>query len=112
MIKARVKNTGTIDGDEVVQVYLSHKNPGLRAPILALKAFIRINLKAGESRVVEFKIGQEELALVDEEGVRMVNPGEVEISVGGCQPGALALSQKKAVKGTVTITGEKLFIVD
>jgi len=112
VIKARVRNTGKMDGDEVVQVYLSHKNPGVRAPKLALKAFSRINLKAGESRVIEFKIGQEELALVDEEGIRVVNPGEVEISVGGFQPGELVLSQKKAVKGTVTITGENVIFDD
>ena len=112
VIKARVKNTGKMNGDEVVQVYLSHKNPGMRVPIVALKAFSRINLKAGESKIVEFKIGPEELALVDEDGIRGVHPGEVEIWVGGCQPVAPALSQKKAVKGTLTITGDKVFFDD
>jgi beta-glucosidase len=112
LVKATVKNTGKMDGDEVVQVYLSHKNTGMRVPIRALKSFSRIHLKAGESRVVEFVIGPEELALVDEEGMRIVNPGELEISVGGCQPEATALSAKKAIKGTIVLAGERVFLDD
>lgn len=112
LVKATVKNTGKMDGDEVVQLYVSHKNTDVRAPIRALKSFSRIHLKAGESRVVEFMIGPEELALVNEEGIRVVDPGEIQLSVGGCQPEASALSSRKVVAATVSLTGEPVFFDD
>lgn len=112
IVSVKVTNTGEMDGDEVVQLYLSHVNPETRAPIRALKGFRRIHLEAGESRVIEFRLGMEELALVDEQGFRVVNPGEIEISVGGGQPNPLALSRKAVVKGRLNITGGKVIFED
>src|SRR5690606_34224977 len=46
-VSVRLKNTGSLDGDEVVQVYVSHLNAPVRVPIRSLQAFDRIHLKAG-----------------------------------------------------------------
>lgn len=110
--KVKVRNSGKIDGDEVIQVYLTHKNTGIKTPIRALKAFKRIGLKASETKIVEFNLGPEELSIVDETGVRQVVPGEVEISVGGCQPSVTSLSQGGSVQKIVTIAGDKFIIKD
>ena len=107
-LKVRVKNTGKMDGDEVVQVYLTHKNTSLKTPIRALKAFKRISLKAGESKVVDFILRPEELCMVDENGGWNVIPGEIEISVGGGQPSEASLAQGSSISKIVPITGEKV----
>lgn len=105
--KVIVRNSGKVDGDEVVQVYVSHKNAGMKVPIRSLKAFKRINLKAGESKTVEFIIGQKELSLIDENGERIVLPGEVEISVGGGQPSASSLKPGTMVQRVIPVSGER-----
>lgn len=48
-----VKNTGTRDGDEISQVYVSQINPSSERPVKELKGFARTSLKSGESKVVE-----------------------------------------------------------
>jgi beta-glucosidase len=111
-LKVKVKNTGKMDGDEVVQVYVTHKNTSMKTPIRALKAFKRVGLKAGETKVVDFNLGQDELAMVDENGIRAVMPGEIEISVGGCQPSQASIAQGTSIQKIVPIAGDKKIIKD
>jgi beta-glucosidase len=73
-VRATVKNTSAVDGDEVVQLYVDG-GPGEDAPIRNLRGFQRIHLRAGESRQVTFTVASGDL------------PKEkVAISVGGGQP--------------------------
>lgn len=82
-----VKNTGKRDGDEVVQLYVSHpQNKNVRIPLCALKGFMRIHLKAGEERKVDFTLRPEDLALTDVLGNWIECSGTVKIFVGGGQP--------------------------
>ncbi|MDB5694035.1 MAG: glycoside hydrolase family 3 protein [Alphaproteobacteria bacterium] len=84
-ISAEVTNSGGRDGDEVVQLYVSHPGvPG--APIRALQGFQRLHLKAGETRRVRFTLKDRALSIVDPQGRRRIEPGPVEIWVGGGQP--------------------------
>jgi beta-glucosidase len=82
-----VKNTGIRNGEEVLQLYVSHQNANGKAPLKALKGFQRIALKAGESRTISFNLTAEQLSLVDENGKLFQPSGKVLISVGGGQPG-------------------------
>jgi len=85
-VSVTVKNTGTRDGEEVVELYVSHQ--GLQhAPIKALKGFQRIFLKAGETKNILFTLSPEELSVVSEEGKLYQPPGKIMVSVGGGQPG-------------------------
>jgi beta-glucosidase len=87
-VNVAVKNTSTRDGEEVVQLYVSHQNSKGKAPVRALKGFKRIALKAGESKIVTFTVTAEDLSLVRESDGKMFQPkGKVSISVGGGQPG-------------------------
>lgn len=85
-ISAEVTNSGDRDGDEVVQLYIVHKNREQRVPICALKGFDRIHLKKGETKTVEFTLTPQNLALVDEKGNTVVSAGDIEIYIGGGQP--------------------------
>lgn len=51
-----VRNEGTLDGAEVVQVYVSQRHPSIRRPCKELKGFEKIFLEAGESAVVEIRL--------------------------------------------------------
>jgi beta-glucosidase len=80
-----VTNTSSIPGDEVVELYVSR--PGVDgAPIRALAGFERIHLAASASQTVTFALGDRELSTVDENGVRRIVPGQIEVWIGGGQP--------------------------
>jgi beta-glucosidase len=85
-VKVTVKNDGKVDGEDVAQLYVSHLNQKVLVPITALKSFQRIHLKAGESRIVSFKLSAAELSTVDEKGDNKLLPGTTRIDVGGCSP--------------------------
>jgi beta-glucosidase len=109
-VKVKVRNTGKMDGDEVVQLYLTHKNVSQKTPIRALKGFKRINFKAGESKTVEFTLKPNELYMVDDNGLRTVMPGEIEITVGGGQPSDVTAAQGTTVQKIITLAGDKLVV--
>jgi len=101
-VQAQVKNTGTREGDEVVQVYLTFpKLPG--APLRALRGFTRVHLRPGEQRAVSFTLVDRDLSHVSPVGMHLVRTGQYGISVGGGQPGTGA----PVVTGTFDIQGER-----
>jgi beta-glucosidase len=84
-----VTNIGSMDGDEVIELYLTH--PGADgAPLRALTGFQRQHLRLGETRAIEFKLRDRDLSVVDSAGSRRVVPGHVDVWVGGGQPIARA----------------------
>jgi beta-glucosidase len=93
-VEATVQNVGARAGDEVVELYLRPApnekvreiNPGQPMPRLILAGFQRINLAPAASKVVKFTLSPEQLLLVNEQGVRALQPGTWQIFVGGGQP--------------------------
>jgi len=61
-VSFKVKNTGNLDGKEVVQLYVGEKNAVVTRPVKELKRFIKIYLKAGEDKTVEFTLGKSDFA--------------------------------------------------
>ena len=100
-----VTNTGAVDAEEVVQVYLSDLETSVEAPLHSLVAFQRLPLKAGESKELTFTIAPEMMMLVDDEGQQKLEPGDFRLTVGGCSPSARgeALGAAKPVNATFTI---------
>jgi beta-glucosidase len=86
-VNVKVKNTGSLDGEEVVQVYISYQDINGKAPLKSLKGFQRISLKAGESKNINFKLTPEQLSLINEAGSVYQPKGKLMISVGSGQPG-------------------------
>ncbi len=84
-VSVRVTNSSSVPGEEVVQLYLSH--PGVEgAAIRSLAGFRRIHLDPSASQTVDFPLGDRELSIVDENGVRRIVPGPVDVWIGGGQP--------------------------
>jgi beta-glucosidase len=82
-VTAQVKNTGSVAGTAVVQLYLRSSGGTVEEPVRELKGFRRITLKPGESQPVEFVLGRNELAHIDLNMESVVEPGEFRIWVGG-----------------------------
>jgi len=78
-----VTNTSKIDGEEVVQVYVSRNNDVL-VPIKSLRAFARVALKAGETRMVDVEIEPEAFHFYDERaGALQRKSGVYTVRYGG-----------------------------
>jgi beta-glucosidase len=95
-VTADVTNTGTRDGDEVVQVYISAHSEGY--PLRQLVAFERVPLAVGETRAMTFVVPMKHFTCVHDDGTRTLDPCEFTISVGGGQP-----VTKEVVAGRVTV---------
>lgn len=100
-ISADIENTGKRDGAEVVQLYIHDKIASLTRPIKSLKGFKRVELKAGESKTVEFKLKAEQLAFYDKDMNLIVEPGEFEIMLGSS-------SADIRLQNTVELKGEEI----
>jgi beta-glucosidase len=103
IVSVRITNTGKMDGEEVAELYLSHLNAKIKAPIRALKGFERMFLKAGESKIVKFELSSEHLSLTDNTGHLKELTGKVKISVGGSQPDAKTEADKTTVSKVITV---------
>lgn len=67
-----LKNSGDMDGDEVVQLYVSARKHTDKDPIKQLKAFQRISLRKGETKKVELTVPYTELQVWDEKQNRFI----------------------------------------
>ncbi|MFR9546669.1 MAG: glycoside hydrolase family 3 N-terminal domain-containing protein [Rikenellaceae bacterium] len=85
-VSVTVTNTSKIDGDEVVQLYITDLDASVSVPVRQLAAVKRVTLKAGESLVVKLEISPDKMSLITDDNKRKIEAGEFEISVGGGQP--------------------------
>lgn len=82
-VSIEVANSGNVAGSEVVQLYVSEKNPTVARPVKELKAFKKVTLDAGKKQVVTFEINKGMLAFWDEQThAWQTNAGEYTISLG------------------------------
>jgi len=81
-VTARVRNTGSRKGDEVVQLYIRDMVASATRPVRELKGFERVTLEPGGSKTVSFVLGPKELGAYDREMKWAVEPGEFQIFVG------------------------------
>ncbi len=77
-----IKNTGTRDGDEVVQLYVRDHVASHTMPDRVLKSFQRIHLKEGETRKVTFGLDEESFSVYQGDGKWAVEPGKFTIMAG------------------------------
>jgi beta-glucosidase len=96
-VSADVQNVGSRDGDEVSQLYISDLVASTMTPLVELKGFERISLKAGTMKTVQFELTPYDLSLLDTDMVRRVEPGVFRVHIGGVVPGAPdnAVDQRK-----------------
>ena len=83
-VSVDVKNTGARDGDEVVQMYVSHEGSAVQRPVEELKGFARVSLRAGETKTVTLSLAAKALAYWSDEAKGfVVEKDRVVVKVGG-----------------------------
>ncbi|MBN2416052.1 glycoside hydrolase family 3 C-terminal domain-containing protein [bacterium] len=78
----RLANSGSREGDEVVQLYIRDLYASVARPVMELIDFQRIHLRAGEMREVGFEIPAERLSMLDKDLKRVIEPGTFRVMVG------------------------------
>jgi beta-glucosidase len=112
-VSAEVRNAGAVEGDEVVQLYVTDAAASAPVPVRALKGFERVRLRPGESRRVTFTLAPRDLALVDASGKSVLEPGEFRITIGGKQPGFKGGADARTtgtLSGSLAVTGNRMEI--
>ena len=85
-VSVNVKNVGSMEGDEVVQVYIKDMEASVRVPNFQLVRFTRVHLNPGEEIKIDFELQARDFALINDEGKCFIEPGTFKIYLGGSQP--------------------------
>jgi beta-glucosidase len=110
-VKVTVTNTGMAEGEEVVQLYLNDEKASTPRPVRQLEGFSRINLKPGESKVVEFSLEPRQFSIINRKSKRVIEPGYFTVAIGGKQPGFkgyLDPQFTQVVSGRIRLTGKEV----
>lgn len=81
-----VKNVGAVESDEVVELYLQDLEASTRVPKCQLAGFQRVHLKPGAVAKIAFVVTARQMALIDDDGCCVLEPGAFRAFVGGSQP--------------------------
>ena len=103
-VSCKIKNTGKIKGDEVVQLYLRDEISSVTTYTKVLRGFERISLEAGEEQTVHFRLRPQDLGLWDKNMNFRVEPGSFKVMLG-------ASSTDIRLHGQFEITGQRIFLV-
>ena len=82
MVSVTVTNTGTREGKEVVQLYVRDEYASITPSVKRLRGFSKISLKPGESKLVLFMLGDQDLRFVDRDNRWRVEPGDFTVMIG------------------------------
>ena len=81
-VRCKVKNVGSVAGDEVVQLYIRDVLASVARPVEQLAGFQRVHLQPGEAQDVRFVLGREQLQMLDRDMRWIVEPGAFRVMVG------------------------------
>lgn len=96
VVTCTVANTGNADGDEVVQLYIDDVESTVVTPLIQLRGFRRIHLKAGQSETVTFRLDYDSFKLMNIRYNWTVEPGTFRILIG-------AASNDIRLEGEITL---------
>jgi len=104
----KVRNAGNVESIETVQLYLKDVEASVVVPRWQLAGIRRVNLAPGEEKEVSFTITPRQMALINDEGKCILEPGVFEVYIGGSQPDSRseALTGTKVQKAVFNVTGE------
>ncbi len=98
-VSCKIRNTSSISGDEVVQLYVRDCHASLVRPVKELKGFKRVYMAGGETLQVRFSLPTDMLGFTVSWAERIVEPGDIEIMIGSS-------SDDIRFRSTIGITGE------
>jgi beta-glucosidase len=89
-VSVDLTNSGTMDGKEVVQLYIHDMHASVARPVRELKGFELVELSAGEQRTITFELTEEELGFYLNDGSWTLENGRFKVFVGGNSMDTLA----------------------
>ena len=96
-----VTNTGNVEGQEVVELYVHDPNPQIDRPVRELKGFSKVDLSPGETKTVAIPLVPRDLAYFDVAGKQWkADAGDYDIEIG---------SSSRNIRGKATLTLPKTF---
>lgn len=108
VVSVCVKNTGKVAGHEVAQLYFHHETAKTRVAERQLAGFKKVFLNPGEEKSVSFTVTPRQLAIVNEKGQHVLEPGTLRLYAGGSQPDerSCALYGRAPLSTVCTLVGE------
>ena len=108
--RVTLKNTGKYEADEIVQLYLEDVEASVEVPKWQLSGIKRLHLLPGETTEVSFTVSPRQMALIDNEGRCILEPGRFNVYVSGSQPDrrSLELTGSKTAGGSFILAGTRL----
>lgn len=110
-VQVTVSNTGKRAGEEVVQLYLSHKEIAPEAPNCQLVAFKKVKLDAGETQTISFMLAPRSLAYVEDAGGVTEPDGTVTFYAGNVCPSAPQRFTSQVLSKKVQLTGNPRYFM-
>jgi len=107
-VSVTVANVGSMDGDEVVQLYVRDQEASVIVPQHDLRGFKRVHIKQGMEETVSFTLDAKAFSLINNDGKRILEPGTFTILVGGqqCDERSSELTGKTCLSVEVECVGE------
>ncbi|MBO2012704.1 beta-glucosidase BglX [Hymenobacter negativus] len=82
-VSVPVQNTGTMDGEEVAQLYIRDMVGSTSRPVQELKGFQKVMLKKGENKTLTFRLAPDDLKFYNNDLKFVAEPGDFQVMVGG-----------------------------
>jgi len=89
-VSVTVKNTGKVDGHEIVQLYIRDLVGSVARPVKELKDFKKVFIKAGESKNVEFSLNENQLRFWDKDMKYVSESGKFKVFIGASSENVLS----------------------
>ena len=102
-VSVDISNTGDIDGDEIVQLYIRDDYSSVTRPVKELKGYKRIHIKSGETKTATFDIPASALAFYDINMHYVVEPGTFTIMAGSSSKDEDLLKMKLTIEKPITL---------
>ena len=80
-VSTNITNTGSVAGDDVVQLYLHENYTSILQPVEKLEGFQRVTLAPGQSKTVTFTLGTQNFGFYNDQGQFVVQPGPFDLWV-------------------------------
>jgi beta-glucosidase len=103
-VTVTVTNTGTIDAEEVVQLYISKDKRETDDPITTLRAFKRLPIAAGNQAAVDFTLDAAAFESVDHQGDSVLVPGAYTVTAADAAPLPISLERGASKPQSVKVT--------
>ena len=96
-----IHNNSMVPGEEVIQIYIKDILASFRTPNSSLIYFDRVYLDSGEKKTISIVIDKEMMGTFNNKGVKVIEPGNFKIFVGGSSPGERSFELGKEIKEVV-----------